>query len=133
MRNFYVKLLLIVLGIGFSIFFGVDLATRGVEQVQGPITAAPSSSGTGKVWQTDKAQDNKAAAKETSSGKPTPKPASQESKEKAKAESEPPEPKAEITEASGINRLGNKLGELLQIIAHHGVKWFVAIFDAITG
>lgn len=128
MRHFYVKLLLIILGIGFSIFFGVDLATRGVERVQGPVQA-PVEKGTAKVWLTDKQHDNKTAAE----AKPSPKPAARESKAKTEQKEEQPDPKAELTEDSGINRLGNKIGQLLQIIAHHGIKWFVALFDLITG
>lgn len=131
MRNMYVKLLLIVLGVGFGIFFGVDLATRGMERIQGSVPA-PVDAGVTRVWQTDKQQENKATVKQPAGTQPqSSKQSAPESK--AKVEKEPTEPKAEITEATGINRLGNKLGELLQIMAHHGVKWFVTLFDLITG
>ena len=126
MKKFYVRLLIIVLGIGFCIFFGVDMATRGVERIQGPVAADTTLA---KPWQPASKQQ------ETKLSTPTPKPlasAAAKEQEKAKEQVEPPEPRTEISKASGINRLGNKIGELLQIIAYHGIKWFVALFDTIT-
>ncbi|NOU95492.1 hypothetical protein GC093_20000 [Paenibacillus sp. LMG 31456] len=137
-NNFYIKLLLIVLGMGFCIFFGVDLATRGVERIQGPIVkAAPESSGV-RLWpQAEKPQEAKmasgAAAQNGSKlgGTAT---RAQEAEAKAKKEAkEEVEPKAEINETSGISRLGNKAGELLQIVAYHGIRLFVSLFEMITG
>jgi hypothetical protein len=29
--------------------------------------------------------------------------------------------------------VGNKLGGLLQIMSHHGIRWFVSIFDSVLG
>jgi hypothetical protein len=31
-----------------------------------------------------------------------------------------------------VARIGNKAGELLQIIAHHGIRWFVSLFEAVA-
>ncbi|WP_282941437.1 hypothetical protein [Paenibacillus sp. RC67] len=126
MRKFYVRLLLVVLGIGFCIFFGVDLATRGVERIQGPVA---SDTAIVKPWQPASKQQ------ETKMNAPTPKPPAPSNaakEEKTKEQVEPPEPRAEISKASGINRLGNKIGELLQILAFHTIKLFVALFDTIT-
>ncbi|GAA4858554.1 hypothetical protein GCM10023310_42190 [Paenibacillus vulneris] len=125
MKNFYVRLLIIVLGIGFCIFFGVDMATRGVERIQGPIS---SDAAIVKPWQpggkTQEQKPNATGSKSADTSSPK--------EEKAKEQVEPAEPKTEISKATGINRLGNKIGELLQIIAFHGIRWFVALFDTIT-
>ncbi|OXM86135.1 hypothetical protein [Paenibacillus rigui] len=133
MGKFYIRLLLVLLGIGFCIFFGVDLATRGVERIQGPIdktaVSAPSGTITAKSsQQSTKAQEGKGGDARTEAGKTQTK-----NEPKAKAKPEEIEPKADISEASGMNLIGNKVGELLQIIAHHGIRWFVSLFQAITG
>ncbi|WP_028549194.1 hypothetical protein [Paenibacillus sp. UNC451MF] len=125
MKKFYIRLLIVILCIGFCIFFGVDLATRGVERIQGPMA---SDAAIVRPWQPAVKQQD------TKTNVPTPKPTAPSTmkEEKAKEQVEPPEPKAEISKASGINRLGNKIGELLQILAFHTIKLFVALFDTIT-
>ncbi|UQZ86962.1 hypothetical protein SK3146_06255 [Paenibacillus konkukensis] len=130
MGKTYLRLLLVVLGIGFSIFFGVDLATRGVERVHGPITGQDAAivrplQPAAPVKQPEGREAGAAGKTQTAA-----KQADKEAKDKAASEAA--EPRKEITEASGINRFGNKVGELLQIITYHGIRWFVALFDAIT-
>ncbi|MNR68377.1 hypothetical protein D3C85_1928940 [compost metagenome] len=48
---------------------------------------------------------------------------------------QPAEQKAEpaAIQDNSLNRVGNKLGELLQITAHHGIKLFVSLFDVVLG
>ncbi|TDF96764.1 hypothetical protein [Paenibacillus piri] len=131
MGKFYIRLLLVLLGMGFCIFFGVDLATRGLEQIQGPIVkAAPDSMGTVRMWPqpADKKQDAKAVGEPQAHDVK-----SNGSAAKTKKEQEDTEPKAEVTETAGIARIGNKAGDLLQIIAYHGIKLFISLFDLITG
>ncbi|MFD0682700.1 MULTISPECIES: hypothetical protein [unclassified Paenibacillus] len=137
-NNFYIKLLLIVLGMGFCIFFGVDLATRGVERIQGPIVKAAPESGGVRLWpQAEKPQDSKAGGgtvgpngSKAAGTAGTTQAAEGKGKKEPKEETEP---KAEINETSGIARLGNKVGELLQIIAYHGIRLVVSLFEMVTG
>ncbi|MDF2963979.1 MAG: hypothetical protein K0S39_5714 [Paenibacillus sp.] len=138
MNKFYIKLLLILLGMGFCIFFGVDLATRGVERIQGPIVTAAPESGSGRLGpDTGKPQDTKGAGgTQVQNGSKANTATDSGGTAGANAKKEPKEevePKAEISETAGIARLGNKTGELLQIVAYHGIKLFVSLFEMITG
>ncbi|MFH5182740.1 hypothetical protein ACHHV8_08970 [Paenibacillus sp. TAB 01] len=135
MRTWYVRMLLILLTAGFCIFFGVDLATRGVERIQGPIYQSAvnvNAAGEGAAVKSGPTPAKPGAQAEgphaAAAGK-----AKAAAEPKSQPEPKDVEPKEDISEASGINLLGNKVGELLQIIAHHGIRWFVALFDAITG
>jgi hypothetical protein len=136
MKRPYIKLLLLILGMGFCIFWGVDLATRGVERIQGPIVKAASEPGSVQAWaQGDK---NKTAAggiagQSANSGGRTSGSVGASKAAEAKIKKEEVEPKAEINESTGIARIGNKTGELLQIVAHHGIRLFVSLFEVITG
>ncbi|NEW05165.1 DUF3679 domain-containing protein [Paenibacillus sp. SYP-B3998] len=127
MRHFYFKVSLFGLLLLFCILFGVSLANTGVERIQGPLT--PSSKD---------AQEAIAKVKVTAlAAETTPAPAKAEVKAKeAKAPSKneketKDEPVADHDNA--LNHVGNKLGDLLQIAAHHGIKLFVSLFDAVLG
>jgi hypothetical protein len=115
MARFYLKVALFGLLVLFCILFGVSLATKGMERIQGPIP--PSASERPSV-----------AAKSTISPTPSKTAAASAAKDKAAIE-ENPVP----THDSSMNRVGNKLGGLLQITAHHGIELFVSIFDALLG
>jgi len=96
-----------VLLIVFSIFFGVDLATRGVERIQGPVAGT--------------------AARPHLLGPDAQTPRQEAPKPK------PPAPH-KVSPVSGdtlINRIANKTGDLLQIIAYHGIKWVVSFFSGL--
>jgi hypothetical protein len=125
MARFYLKVALFGLLVLFCILFGVSLATKGMERIQGPIP--PSASERPSV-----------AAKSTIS--PTPGKTAADSAAMDKAASSPATKKKSATEEnpvathdSSMNRVGNKLGGLLQITAHHGIELFVSIFDALLG
>jgi predicted RecB family endonuclease len=132
MGKFYLKMLIIVLGVGFCIFFGVDLATRGVERIQGPLVRDANQGGTAIVSQTDNRQEGKNGIKAP------PKNLSKAEQDAAKGvkeqkEVKEPEPRVEIIDSSGVSRIGNKVGELLQIMAHYGIRGMVALFEAVSG
>ncbi|PZE22729.1 hypothetical protein [Paenibacillus xerothermodurans] len=129
MNKFYVRLLLLLLAMGFCIFFGVDLATRGVERIQGPIDKAGGAPAEAGLWPQPyrPSADNEAGFFQTG-GK-----AGAEAEAKAKRQEETKaEPRGEVTETTGVAHIGNKTGELLQIVAHHGIQLFVSLFEAIT-
>jgi hypothetical protein len=123
MARFYVKILLFGLLVCFCIFFGVDLASRGVERIQGPVSdiaAAPARAA-------------------SASAVPKPLPAGTvvidagDTRSTAQTARPAPSAPAPATSDSSLNFVGNKLGDLLQIAAHHGIRWFVSLFQAIVG
>jgi hypothetical protein len=108
MAKFYLKVTLFGLLLLFCILFGVSLATSGIERIQGPLASD--------------------AVHKTIDKQPI----------KAMSMASPPPPKVNavepiLTEDRSLNLVGNKLGDLLQIVAHHGIKWFVSLFDAVLG
>jgi len=132
----WIRLGIVALGMAFCLFFGVSLATQGTERIHGPLTAgaagvsagqdrtpsgesagAKKSSGTEAKSAIAQAEGKEAAAKQqvkpasSSASKPAPK--------------RPEEPATE----TGINRVGNKTGELLQIVAYHGIRGVVSLFE----
>ncbi|WP_426447850.1 hypothetical protein ACP26L_26420 [Paenibacillus sp. S-38] len=110
----------VALAMGFCIFFGVSLATQGTERINGPlervqVSAQPRAYTAAPAGKTAAPQPVKEAAVSGAKGdgRPLPRPAE--------------EPAAD----TGINRLGNKAGELLQIITRHAIKLFVSMVEAV--
>lgn len=138
LRHFYIKVSLFGLLLLFCILFGVSLASSGMERIQGPQPSAKAAAqeavkpaGAGKGTTTIAANGGKATpsaapkgdtgAKANTGATSTVKP---DSDKKA-------DPVADHD--NSLNHVGNKLGDLLQIASHHGIKLFVSIFDAILG
>lgn len=124
LRHFYMKVGLFGLLLLFCILFGVSLASSGMERIEGP---QPSS----KAAQQE--APTKAPGKLTTTvAKATPTPAVKDTTVKAK---QPAEQKEEpiADHDNSLNHVGNKLGDLLQIVTHHGIKLFVSLFDAVLG
>lgn len=128
LRHFYIKVSLFGLLLLFCILFGVSLASSGMERIQGPQPSAkaaaqepvkPAGKGTAATATTTTAAAN--------AGKATPSP-SPKGDEGTKANADPV-----ADHDNSLNHVGNKLGDLLQIASHHGIKLFVSIFDAILG
>jgi hypothetical protein len=115
MRNFYLKMVLFVLGVIFCIFFGVDLASRGMERIEAPAAAATATvppAAAASAAQTDKTV--KAAIPAQTAKPPAPEP-------------------QRVAEDNDLNYVGNKLGDLLQIAAHHTIRFVVSLFETLTG
>lgn len=94
--TFMIGCLLLALGI----FFGVALASQGVERVNGPTKPI-----------------TKAAVEPTQSAS------------SVKTASASVKASVSISSDSFINRVGNKTGDILQIMAYHSVRSFVSFFD----
>ncbi|NRF91887.1 DUF3679 domain-containing protein [Paenibacillus frigoriresistens] len=121
LRHFYVKVGLFGLLLLFCILFGVSLASSGMDRIQGP---QPSSKAAQEP--TVKTPPGKVTTVKTS---PTPSPKGDTAaKPEAEKKSEPV-----ADHDNSLNHVGNKLGDLLQIASHHGIKLFVSLFDAILG
>lgn len=122
---------LLLFGMAACVMFGVALATQGTERIHGSLDSRASAAA-GAV-KADAARGpgigpaNEAArmAAEAKSGAAAAGAASQAAGPK------PPRP-AGVSGDAGLNRLGNKLGELLQITAYHGIQLFVRLFEALV-
>jgi hypothetical protein len=113
MRAFYGKMVLFVLLVGFCIFFGVDIANRGMERIQGPALPVPPV----------KAPAAQPAAAQPAAAGPAPAAAARTSGPK-------PEP-VRAQEDEALNYIGNKTGDLLQIAAHHAIRLVVSLFGSL--
>jgi hypothetical protein len=119
------KLLLFVLGLSFCVFFGIDLATKGTERIQGAsVQAAAVGSSTAKPQEAAKAYS--AAPATGPKAAAAVKPAAAKPAAQAKAPV-----RKELEVDTGVNRIGNKAGDLLQITANHGIRLFIKLFEAI--
>ncbi|MBA2938179.1 DUF3679 domain-containing protein [Paenibacillus sp. CGMCC 1.16610] len=133
LRHFYIKVSLFGLLLLFCILFGVSLASSGMERIQGP---QPSAKAAAQEPVKPTAKGTVAAA---SAGKATTSPAPKGdagTKTNAGSTAKPEADKQADPVAdhdNSLNHVGNKLGDLLQIASHHGIKLFVSIFDAILG
>ncbi|NQX65352.1 DUF3679 domain-containing protein [Paenibacillus alba] len=128
LRQFYVKVGLFGLLLLFCILFGVSLASNGMDRIQGPQPSsqagqpvAAASTGKGSAVQASPAPGAKAKGE-------TPAKAQAAAKSDAGAKSEPV-----ADHDNSLNHVGNKLGDLLQIASHHGIRLFVSLFDALLG
>ncbi|MGG1552658.1 hypothetical protein [Paenibacillus ferrarius] len=123
--QFYLKVGLFALLLMFCILFGVSLASSGTQRIEGTSVSPPAKSAVqGAVAQ---AQGQATAIQPS---------ASPVSKSAAKTQPTPtPAPTKEpiADHDNSLNRVGNKLGDLLQITMHHGIKLFVSLFDAVLG
>jgi hypothetical protein len=117
MPRFAKNVALFSLVVAFSVFFGIDLADRGIARVHGPVSATAEAPVVPTVRQPSDYvfTPSSAPVKENPARRPT------------------PEPVSAVAEVSPINRIANKTGELLQILAYHGIRWVVALFDGLLG
>lgn len=129
LRQFYIKVSLFGLLLLFCILFGVSLASSGMERIQGPQPSGKAAQEVGTGVSAASATGTKASPTSTPKG-----PAATKANATATAKPES-EKKADpvADHDNSLNHVGNKLGDLLQIASHHGIKLFVSIFDAILG
>jgi hypothetical protein len=118
-------MVLFILLVVFCIFFGVDIANRGMERIQGQ--ALPAAGGA------QQAADIRPAPQ------PQPTPQPQHPAVKAPgpsalaAKSPPPAEPVLTGQDEALNYVGNKIGDLLQIAAHHAIRAVVSLFSALIG
>jgi hypothetical protein len=134
LRHFYIKVGLFGLLLLFCILFGVSLASSGMDRIEG---SQPSSTTTvtpaatklpGKVTTTAIKVSPTPTAKGAAAKDSTSKDATVKAKQSTEVKAEPV-----AIHDNSLNHVGNKLGDLLQIIMHHGIKIFVSLFDAVLG
>ncbi|MDO3678032.1 hypothetical protein [Paenibacillus ehimensis] len=122
--NAFVKVGAVGVAMAFCIFFGVSLATQGTERIHGPLTKPQA--GEAKQHAYAAAPAGKPAG--ANAAGPVPKPQAQRPAEAKTKPAMPEDPAAD----TGINRVGNKTGELLQIAAYHGIRLVVSLFEALS-
>ncbi|MGG1516248.1 hypothetical protein ABE504_12590 [Paenibacillus oryzisoli] len=124
--QFYLKVGLFALLLMFCILFGVSLASSGTQRIEGTSVSPPAKSAVqGAVVQ---------ARGQATAIQPSPSPASKSTIAKTQPTPTPAPVQEPIADHdNSLNRVGNKLGDLLQITMHHGIKLFVSLFDAVLG
>lgn len=118
----------VVLMMCFGIFFGIELATKGMERIHGP---APAYVQQGGVVQ----QPQGAAAPQSASGngQASGSVKGQGGDSGGSAAQPKPQPQPQpITADSGINRVGNQIGDMLQSAAHGTIRTVVSLLDSIV-
>ncbi|OPH58617.1 hypothetical protein BC351_22680 [Paenibacillus ferrarius] len=125
LRQFYVKVGLFGLLLLFCILFGVSLASNGMDRIQGP---QPSSQAMQPVAAASTGKGQASPAPAAKAKGDTPAKAQTAAKSDAGSKSEPV-----ADHDNSLNHVGNKLGDLLQIASHHGIRLFVSLFDALLG
>lgn len=151
MSRYTVTLVGLLLMTSFGIFFGIEIATRGMERIQGPIPAtdyriesgAPASNtaavGPGRNATGTVRQPAATAAPQTQPG------TSSTSGTKGLVSGTAPQAGAGHTPLppiganapsgpadSNVNRLGNGIGNMLQGAAHQTIRVVVGIFDGLV-
>lgn len=111
MSNSSLKMIGFVFLLAFGIFLGVDLSTRGIERINGPMLAV-----------------NQVEAAQTVSKTLPLITASEAKQEPLEVKSVLPKPQIQET---AMNHAADKFGELLQIMADHLIRWVVSFFDGL--
>jgi hypothetical protein len=131
-----------VLVLGFGIFFGMELAGRGVERVNGPMER-PVKSTVAAAAAPVSVSASASAAPQVGKNSQTVNGAAAKPKENRHVPPASVVPSAseghqlnekDLQRASAdslVNTVGHKTGDLLQIMAHHSINGVVTFFDAI--
>lgn len=145
MPRYSVTLIVVILMLCFGIFFGIELATRGMANIQGPTGYAQQGQGGPVVQQQGQASANggqaaNAGAAQSSGtavgtgtgGKATPQAGNSTAAQATAAPARPQPQPQPIAADSGINRVGNQIGDMLQSVAHGTIRTIVTLLDSIV-
>ncbi|NDI33758.1 DUF3679 domain-containing protein [Chengkuizengella sediminis] len=110
MARFSIQLLLLFFIVSFCVFFGVELAKQGIEEIHGPLETGAEEISTSSEIQSE----------------------NQKSDDEISAEEEEDSPRLSLTtpteESSGLSV---KIGNVLQSTAHKGIEVIVSVFHAL--
>lgn len=139
MARYSFTFIIVVLMLCFGIFFGIEMATKGMERIQGPTAGYPVQGGLpqqtppphsstaaatgGKTENAVTAPPNGSSAASGTAASPT-----------GNATAEPPLPvqPPPLTVDSGMNKVGNEIGDMLQSAAHGTIRAIVSMLDSIV-
>ncbi|MDF2721378.1 MAG: hypothetical protein K0Q59_1053, partial [Paenibacillus sp.] len=124
MARYSIMFVSIILMLVFGIFFGIELATRGIEQIQGPVI--------GTVQQPSHTPSASNASTTPAASSQEPKSSSQSAAEQPKPLPQPKPQPQPLSGDSGINRAGNEIGDMLQSAAHGTIRTIVSLLDSIV-
>lgn len=127
------KLLLACFAAGFGIFFGVDVATRGIERVNGPMDAVQAAQQPAQSVQAS-AREPQPGAKGAPAGQKTPAASPAAAKQDAAVSKDSGAAKQQaMIEESAVNRVSNGIGDFLRRISSVLLKLAVSVFESIFG
>lgn len=144
MPRYSVTFFVVILMLCFGIFFGIELATRGMANIQGPAPGYAQQGQGGLVAQ--QGQTSASGGQTANAGAAQPSGTSAGAGGKAMpqagnaagsqatappARPQPPQPQP-IAADSGINRVGNQIGDMLQSAAHGTIRTIVSLLDSIV-
>lgn len=127
MKSTGAKVIVIAAAVAVCIFFGIDLATSGIERVGGPIGGASQPPPVSAPAAADSASVS-SASQAASSAASLP--------GDAASSAVPPASASPASAAAGrpsfINRLSLKLGDVLRALAQWAIRLVTAVFNAIV-
>lgn len=142
----YSRLLIFSLVLCFCIFLGIELATKGMKEIQGPSPdavkqtentvkpAPPEAEAKPKMSEEEIREDERkkvlrALLDDQLDQKE--KKRKQAEKEGAQSDSSKVSPPPENKKTGGMNQVGNRIGDMLENVAQKGISSVVTLFDSI--
>jgi hypothetical protein len=144
MPRYSVTFFVVILMLCFGIFFGIELATRGMANIQGPAPGYAQQGQGGLVAQQGQTSAsggqtaNAGAAQQSGTsagagGKAMPQAGNAAGSQATAPPVRPQQPQPQpIAADSGINRVGNQIGDMLQSAAHGTIRTIVSLLDSIV-
>ncbi|MEF3304515.1 hypothetical protein [Paenibacillus sp. GYB003] len=134
MARHSVTLIAVILMLCFGIFFGIELATKGMERIQGSAAGyapqgQPAAGGVPYANAAAGQQSRGAATGELPANADKSSPSPQAGAQAPAAAKPQPQP---IVADSGMNRVGNQIGDMLQTVAHGTIRTIVSLLDSIV-
>lgn len=122
MGRFTIRFALFGLLVALCILYGIEMATSGIERIQGPLSGTQQE----QTEQSEQAQDDvKKPVIEA--------PAKEEQGEPAAAqENAQPQPLKRSGKEPSVDVLADHTADVLQAVSSGGIRFIVSIFDAIT-
>lgn len=119
MGRFTIRFALFGLLVALCILYGIEMATSGIERIQGPL------SGQQQTEQVEQTQDDiKKPVKET--------PEREDRQEEPAATQPQPKPLKRSGKEPSVDVLADHTAGVLQAVSSGGIRFIVSIFDAIT-
>jgi hypothetical protein len=145
MPRYSVTFIVVILMLCFGIFFGIEIATRGMTNIQGAAAGYAGQGQTGGALQQQPQPaagggpaanagavrpngTNAGAASNPAAGSAV----AAQTAAPVRPQPQPQPQPQQITEDSGINRVGNQIGDMLQAAAHGTIRAIVSVFDSIV-
>lgn len=123
-----IKLLFVVVLIALGVCYGLEMASSGMEQVNGPIVQQD------KALAVQEVEATTVIPRQETATVITPAPATQAVQPVKKSPQAVQPASSSVSPEEGLaatNRIASKTGDLLQIVSHHGIDMVINLFDKI--